>query len=84
MRILAVTSGRPAREGGSDGADASIIPTILDANTNAATTQRSIALTVGPEGLDPAEAVFFSSKAEATLRPRMQLTYVPRVTLGLP
>jgi hypothetical protein len=54
------------------------------ANTNAATTQRSIALTVGPEGLDPAEAVFFSSKAEATLRPRMQLTYVPRVTLGLP
>ena len=54
------------------------------ASTNAATTQRSIALTVGPEGLDPAEAVFFSSKADAALRPRLQLTYVPRVTLGLP
>ena len=53
-------------------------------STKADQTQRSIALIVGAEGENPAEAVFFSSHAGNALRPRLQLTYVPRVTLGLP
>jgi hypothetical protein len=47
-------------------------------------TQRAIVLTVGAEGSNPAIAAFFSSKAASNLRPRLELTYVPRVTLGLP
>lgn len=52
--------------------------------TNPATTQRALILVVGEEGLNPAEAVFFSSEAPANLRPQLELTYVPKITLGLP
>ena len=52
--------------------------------TKAEQTQRSILILIGAEGLNPAEVAFFSSKAGNSLRPRLQLTYVPRVTLGLP
>src|SRR5689334_3259858 len=53
-------------------------------NTKPEQTQRALVLVVGQEGSNPAIASFFSSEASADLRPRLQLTYVPRVTLGLP
>lgn len=53
-------------------------------NTKAELTQRALILAVGQEGSNPAIAAFFSSQAAAGLRPRLQLTYVPQVTLGLP
>jgi len=53
-------------------------------NTNVEQTQRALVLLIGAEGMNPALATFFSSQAPAGLRPRLQLTYVPRVTLGLP
>jgi hypothetical protein len=53
-------------------------------NTKPELTQRALVLAIGQEGSNPAIAAFFSSTAAADLRPRLQLTYVPRVTLGLP
>ena len=53
-------------------------------NTKAELTQRALVLAIGREGSNPALAAFFSSEAAASLRPRLQLTYVPQVTLGLP
>ena len=53
-------------------------------NTKAEQTQRALVLVAGSEGSKPAIAAFFSSEAGSALRPRLQLTYVPRVTLGLP
>jgi hypothetical protein len=53
-------------------------------NTRAEQTQRALVLVLGEEGINPAIAAFFSSEADSTLRPRLQLTYVPTVTLGLP
>ena len=47
-------------------------------------TQRAIVIRVASEGLNPARLAFFSSQAGEALRPRLQLTYVPRVDLGLP
>lgn len=52
--------------------------------TNPDLTARGLILAVGAEGLNPAEAAFFSSKASAELRPTLELTYVPKITLGLP
>ena len=53
-------------------------------NTKPEQTQRALVLVMGAEGVRPAIAAFFSSEANADLRPRLQLTYVPSVTLGLP
>jgi hypothetical protein len=53
-------------------------------NTKAEQTQRALLLVAGAEGSNPAMASFFASGASSGLRPRLQLTYVPRVTLGLP
>ena len=53
-------------------------------NTKVEQTQRALVLLIGAEGSNPALATFFASQAAAGLRPRLQLTYVPRVTLGLP
>ena len=54
-------------------------------NTKAEQTQRALVLAVGREGSNPAIASFFSSDAtDPSVRPRLQLTYVPQVTLGLP
>lgn len=47
-------------------------------------TQRALILVIGAEGQNPAEVTFFSSEAADQLRPRLQLTYVPTITLGLP
>jgi len=54
-------------------------------NTKAEQTQRALVLVGANEGTNPATAAFFSSSAsDPSLRPRLQLTYVPTVTLGLP
>ena len=53
-------------------------------STKPEATQRALILVAGNEGSNPAIAAFFSSSAGSALRPRLQLTYVPRVTLGLP
>lgn len=53
-------------------------------NTKAEQTQRALVLVGANEGMNPAISAFFSSQAGDALRPRLQLTYVPRVTLGLP
>jgi hypothetical protein len=53
-------------------------------NTKPEQTQRALVLAIGEEGVNPAIAAFFASEAPADLRPRLQLTYVPKVTLGLP
>ena len=53
-------------------------------NTKPEQTQRALLLVIGDEGANPAIAAFFSSEAPSDLRPRLQLTYVPKVTLGLP
>jgi hypothetical protein len=52
--------------------------------TNPTLTQRALILVIGEEGSNPAEAVFYSSEAPADVRPRLELTYVPKITLGLP
>jgi len=53
-------------------------------NTKPEQTQRALVLAIGGEGVNPAIATFFASEAASDLRPRLQLTYVPKVTLGLP
>ena len=53
-------------------------------NTKPEQTQRALVLAIGEEGVNPAIAAFFASEAAIELRPRLQLTYVPKVTLGLP
>lgn len=53
-------------------------------NTKPEQTQRALVLAIGEEGVNPAMAAFFASEAPSDLRPRLQLTYVPKVTLGLP
>jgi hypothetical protein len=47
-------------------------------------SQRAIALRIGAEGSNPAQTLFFPSEAAANLRPRLELSYVPRVSFGLP
>jgi hypothetical protein len=53
-------------------------------NTKPEQTQRALVLVIGQEGSNPAMASFFSSEAPVGLRPRLQLSYVPPVALGLP
>lgn len=46
--------------------------------------QRAIVLAIQNEGLTPAELRFYSREAPDGLRPRLRLTYIPRVNLGIP
>lgn len=46
--------------------------------------QRAIVLQIAREGLTPVELRFHSREAPEGLRPRLRLTYIPRVNLGLP
>jgi hypothetical protein len=45
---------------------------------------RSVALKSGVEGQAPGEINFFSTKAPASVRPRLRITYVPQINYGLP
>jgi hypothetical protein len=47
--------------------------------------QRAIVLVSSTEAVEPAEVQFFSTEAtDASLRPRLRITYIPRVGFGLP
>lgn len=45
---------------------------------------RAVAFRIGLEGAQPAEFRFFSSKASASLRPRVRITYLPRTESAIP
>ncbi|MDQ8161779.1 MAG: hypothetical protein P3C10_04250 [Gemmatimonadota bacterium] len=45
---------------------------------------RALAFKIGFEGAQPAELRFYSSKAAASLRPRLRITYLPRSEFALP
>lgn len=47
-------------------------------------TQRAIVLRAGPESVDPKFVTFFSSRAAASLRPRLRVSYSPVRTFGIP
>ncbi len=53
-------------------------------NLNAEATPRAIVLRSVFEGISPLEARFFSMEAAAGLRPKLQISYVRHVPLGLP
>ncbi len=46
--------------------------------------QRAIVLRVEGEALTPGEVRFHSSEAPASLRPRLRITYIPSLNLGIP
>ncbi len=48
------------------------------------TVPRALAFRIGFEGSQPAELRFFSSKAAASLRPRLRITYQPRSEFAIP
>lgn len=50
----------------------------------AANVPRALAFRISGEGSQPAELRFFSSEAVASLRPRLRITYLPRVEGALP
>jgi hypothetical protein len=45
---------------------------------------RSVALRSAVEGQAPGEIDFFSTRAPASVRPRLRITYVPQISYGLP
>ncbi len=45
---------------------------------------RAVAFRIGVEGAQPAEFRFYSSKASASLRPRLRITYLPRTESAIP
>lgn len=49
-----------------------------------ANVPRAIAFRIAIEGAQPAELRFFSSKAPATVRPRLRITYQPRSEFAIP
>jgi hypothetical protein len=52
--------------------------------TGAGAPQRAIVLLMKEEGLHGAEVRFFNSRAPATVRPRLRVSYIPRVDFGVP
>jgi hypothetical protein len=45
---------------------------------------RALVLSASNEGTLPRVATFYSSTANAALRPRMRITYIPKITFGVP
>lgn len=45
---------------------------------------RAVAFRINIEGAQPAELRFYSSKAAASLRPRLRITYLPRTETAIP
>ena len=45
---------------------------------------RVLALQSADENQTPGEITFFSTRAAASLRPRLRITFVPRVSYGVP
>jgi hypothetical protein len=47
-------------------------------------TQRAIILSQSEEGLHGAEVRFFNARSPASVRPRLRLSYIPRIDFGVP
>ena len=45
---------------------------------------RAVVLRMSPEGVLPGEVRFYSTRGPANMRPRLRVSYVPRVTFGVP
>jgi hypothetical protein len=52
--------------------------------TGADSTQRAIVLLQNEEGLHAAQVRFFGARAPAAVRPRLRLSYIPRIEFGVP
>ena len=91
-RILALTSsGRPfgldsVRFAPTDSGarDVSLINLVRAWRALPAGTQRAVILRASLEGAQASELRFFSAEAPAGLRPRLQISYIPRTNFGLP
>lgn len=57
---------------------------VWKSQTGADAPQRAIVLRMKEEGLHGAEMRFFNSRAPATMRPRLRVSYIPRVDFGVP
>jgi hypothetical protein len=53
-------------------------------DTAATSPQRAIVLVQREEGLHGAELRFFNARAPASVRPRLRVSYIPRVNFGVP
>lgn len=53
-------------------------------STTNAPAQHAIALRLALEGQTGAQALFYSTEAGAQLRPKLEITYAPRASFGLP
>ncbi|MHB1310799.1 MAG: hypothetical protein ACYC3L_02190 [Gemmatimonadaceae bacterium] len=53
-------------------------------DTAATAPQRAIVLLMKEEGLHGAEVRFFNAKSPAAVRPRLRVSYIPRVDFGVP
>jgi hypothetical protein len=47
-------------------------------------TQRAVVLRAALEGAQASDLRFYSTEAGAALRPRLQISYIPRSNFGLP
>ncbi len=52
--------------------------------TDATAPQRAIVLLMKEEGLHGAEVRFFNARSPAAVRPRLRVSYIPRVDFGVP
>ena len=57
---------------------------VWKSQTNATAPQRAIVLLMKEEGLHGAEVRFFNAKSPASVRPRLRVSYIPRVDFGVP
>jgi len=57
---------------------------VWKAQTGITAPQRAIVLLMKEEGLHGAEVRFFNVKAPASVRPRLRVSYIPRVDFGVP
>jgi hypothetical protein len=57
---------------------------VWKAQTGETAPQRAIVLLMKEEGLHGAEVRFFNSKSPVSVRPRLRVSYIPRVDFGVP
>jgi hypothetical protein len=57
---------------------------VWKAQTGQEAPQRALVLRMQEEGLHGAEVRFFNARSAATVRPRLRISYIPRVDFGVP
>lgn len=57
---------------------------LWSSQTGAEAPQRAVVLQMKEEGLHGAEVRFFNRRAAASVRPRLRVSYIPRVNFGVP